>query len=105
MSSSENSRGVDRSSSGESGWTAYIASPEGDQDRRKGYGDEDAESDDSMTSDASSGPRYEYGGLEGGWKKKSERENGGKKEQTEKEKEKIKAAKDKGDSAARTKKR
>ncbi|KAL3510945.1 hypothetical protein ACH5RR_030346 [Cinchona calisaya] len=79
--SSENLGGSEECSSSESGWTMYIASPihdnnpedddeEGNDNstERKEYkdfqedGGGDAESDDSMASDASSGPSHQ-GGL------------------------------------------
>lgn len=65
--------------SNESGWTMYIGSPrdeddtycDGDDDEKNGdsfdydyeggQADPDVESDDSMTSDASSGPSHHYG--------------------------------------------
>lgn len=75
--SSENLGGTEECNSSESGWTIYIASPihENDDDsddsynstERKGYKDYrsddggDAASDDSLASDASSGPSHQGG--------------------------------------------
>ncbi|KAG6429828.1 hypothetical protein SASPL_107882 [Salvia splendens] len=108
------------SSSNESGWTAYIDSPhhDGDDDRERSQGGEehrekDADSDDSMVSDASSAPSDQFGQYNkhlgyGYGKSTSERKHGGKKEQKQGDMKqnaaKIKAAKGKADCATRSRK-
>ncbi|KAI3467185.1 hypothetical protein Pfo_023848 [Paulownia fortunei] len=125
---------TDECSSNESGWTRYIASSDHEDDHdddddsdevRSVYekeGDkqyaEDVDSDDSMASDAASGPSDQYGHVKrhhglGHAGNKNERKHAGKKQQQQEEKkqhdEQIKAAKDKSghkaDSAGRSKKR
>lgn len=130
MDSSKIPEGTGECSSDESGWTTYIASPDHENDHDDDDEDdgdhtvdeqeddkqdaEDFDSDDSMASDASSGPSDQYGHVSrnhglGHARNKNERKHAGKKEQQEEEKkqydEKIKAAKDKADSDARSKKR
>lgn len=103
------------SSSNESGWTAYIGSPHhDDDDDREEHKEKDAESDDSMASDASSAPSDQFGQYNkhlgyGYGKSSSERKHGGKKEQKQgdmkQHAEKIKATKGKADCATRSRKK
>lgn len=118
-------------SSSESGWTMYIASPENEDDHagkededddisegERGGGCkrdvEDADSDDSMASDASSGPSYGYFGHAGKRDEKKCVDKKNNEEKTKKKKknkhhEQIKAEKDKSgnraNSAGRSKKK
>lgn len=125
MDSSKFPQGSDECSSNESGWTAYIGSPHHEEDhdddhRDRSKGEEerkerDADSDDSMASDASSAPSDRLGNFNkhfgyGNAKGTNERKNGGKKEQKQgdmrkEHAEKIKAAKDKADCATRSRKK
>ncbi|XP_051149537.1 protein SOB FIVE-LIKE 1-like [Andrographis paniculata] len=127
----DSSKSLEECSSSESGWTRYIASsPEhnddddddeaDEDDRTTGHHQEghkkdaeDVESDDSMASDASSGPSNQYGSrglVHAGMK--DERKHVGKKHSQQEEKKKqhkqIKADKDKhgnrANSAGRSKK-
>lgn len=125
MNSSKFPQASDECSSSESGWTAYIAPSDheddhdDDQDRSRGKEEQgedekEANSDDSMASDASSGPSYHYPfnkhhGV-GHATNINGRKEAGKKEQKLQEDrrqrgEKIKAAKDKADRATRSKKK
>lgn len=124
MDSSKFPQGSDERSSKESGWTAYIGSPnheedhdDDDQDHSKDeeeHKERDADSDDSMASDASSAPSDQFGHFDkhfgyGDAKSTNERKNGGKKEQKQgdmkKHAEKIKAAKDKEGCSTRSRKK
>ncbi|XP_057765635.1 protein SOB FIVE-LIKE 1-like [Salvia miltiorrhiza] len=120
-------QGSDECSSNESGWTAYIGSPhqeadhddddDDDRDRSKDgkeHKEKDADSDDSMASDASSAPSGQYGHFNkhlayGNAKTANQRKHGAKKDQKQgdmkRHAEKIKAAKDKADSATRSRKK
>lgn len=128
--------GSEECSSSESGWTTYIASPDLEQDYAGNQDDDDddvvgdcgkadrkvlrkveqeeaaADSDDSMASDASSGPSDQYGYLgrsHGGFSHaggNNQRKSATKKQEEKKKKKKqIKGEKDKsGNSAGRMKK-
>lgn len=138
MDSSKILPGSEECSSSESGWTTYIASPDLEHDEAENEDDDDeddedgsighqvfkkqeeADSDDSMASDASSGPsdqRYSYGYLArscgfGHAGKKDQKKSVAKKhnqqEEKKKKKKQIKGEKDssgnRGNSAGRLKK-
>ncbi|PIN25911.1 hypothetical protein CDL12_01324 [Handroanthus impetiginosus] len=106
-------------SSSESGWTKYIATSEEEEDDEEDRGvyvregdKQDVDSDDSMASDASSGPSDQYGHFSRhhGLANKDERKYKGKKNvQQEEKKQQVKIAKDmsghKADGAGKSKKK
>lgn len=134
MDSSKILPGNEECSSSESGWTTYIASPDLEHDEAENEDDDEdgsighqvfkkqdeADSDDSMASDASSGPsdqRYSYGYLarSRGFvhagkndQKKSVAKKHNQQEEKKKKKKQIKGEKDssgsRGNSAGRLKK-
>lgn len=129
MDSSKFQPGSEECSRSESGWTKYIASPddsdndpdnddheeEEEEDRSTDekesdeQDDEDEGSDDSMASDATSGPsdQYGHGLVQPG--NKNERKITGKKQEKKQNQKQIKAAKDKSrckdDGAGKSEKR